>query len=245
MNITDYLINPMGKGSSVLSLPSRRKELDSQYKELNSKIRIIWYMIGEKNLIAHVKIPSRRHVRLYYDVLVQLDIESLPANTHVVNDCIIKVFSNCPSFTYTYAYVFNQHKDLIEWTKRKYPAEVLSKKPTQRNPYEVLSYERSLYFAFKYITSNGRNYIDQIKTESIKITSYTRILSTIQSVDLIKEINNDFNTKKREKIEQPKKQIKNLNKKKESLNTQKRTTRITPSTNKINNTKKTKKTKKI
>lgn len=246
MNITDYLINPMGRGSAVLSLPARRKELDAQYKELYSKIRLTWYMLGDKFYIAHVKIPSRRHERLFYDVLICFDIESIPSNTNVINNCNVQVFSNCPSFTYTYAYIFNQHKDLIDWTRRKYPSEVLSYKPVQRNPYEVLSYERSLYFAFRYITSNGRNYIDQIKTTSIRVTGYTRILSGVQSADEIKELNGSLDEKKKEKQQKiPVKKESSKSKKDDSKSKPKKGVKKTPTVNKVNKTKKSKKTKKI
>lgn len=247
MNITDYLINPMGRGSAVLSLPARRKELDEQYKILYSRIKLTWYLLGDKFYIAHLKIPSRRHEQLYYDVLIQFDIESIPQNTNTINNCNLQVFSNCPSFTYTYAYVFNKNKDLIEWSRRKYPTEVILQKPSQRNPYQILSYERSLYFAFRYLTSNGRNYIEQIKSSSIKITGYNRILTMVQSADRIKELNGQLTAKKENKKIIKKNNTKKNNSQKKPNNSSKRIqpTKVIKTTNKVSTTKKTKKTKKL
>lgn len=244
MNINDYLINPMGRGAAVLSLPSVRKELDEQYKILYAKIKLVWYNLGNKFYIAHLKIPSRRNERLYYDVLIQFDIESILPNTTTINSCNIKVFSNCPSFTYTYAYIFNKNKNLIEWTKKKYPLEVLSQSPSTRNPYGVLSYERSLYFSFRYITSNGRNYIDTIKTESINTTNYNRIISMVNTVDRIKELNGELTQKKEKdkKTERKKGDIPKKNKKSSKPNG---IVKSTKTTNKVKTTNKTQKTKKI
>lgn len=244
MNIAEYLLNPMGRGSAVLALPARRRELESQYKDLCSKIRLTWYILGDKFYIAHVKIPSHRHERIYYDVLIQFDIDSIASNSSVINDCSVRVFSNCPSFTYTYAYIFNKRKDLIEWARKKYPSEVLSKEPMQRNPYQVLSYERSLYFAFRYITSNGRNYVDLIKSTGIKVTSYTRILSSVQSTNQVKELSDSLIEKKKGNHQQ--KQIKKKISKKDDIKVEiKHGVNKTPSTHKTKTVKKSKKTKKI
>ena len=250
MNIRDYLINPMGRGSAVLSLPARRRELDEQYKILYPRIKLTWYLLGNKFHIAHLKIPSRRHERLYYDVLVQFDIESIPSNTSTINNCNIKVFSNCPSFTYTYAYTFNKNKDLIEWVRRKYPSTVLLQKPSQRNPYQILNYERSLYFAFRYLTSYGRNYIEQIKSSSIKVTGYTRILSTVRSSDEIKELDGQLikkETKNTKKVISKSYQKKNNYYQSSKTNSSIRTahTPLLKSTKKVSNGNKAKRTNKI
>lgn len=175
--------NPLGKGASVLMLASTRKILDEEYGNLVQKITHKWYSLQDKYYIAHVKIPSKSSDKLYYDVLLEIDINSIPKNVTVINSSKCRVFSNCPSFVFTYAYVFDKNKDIIPWTKKKYNKKVFESNPVQRNPTELRNYERSLYFAIKYITSNGRNYKAGINLNMVRIRSHVQILNNLQSSD--------------------------------------------------------------
>lgn len=183
MNMIEYMKNPLGKGASVLMLASTRKILDEEYGNLVQKITHKWYSLQDKYYIAHVKIPSKSSDKLYYDVLLEIDINSIPKNVTVINSSKCRVFSNCPSFVFTYAYVFDKNKDIIPWTKKKYNKKVFESNPVQRNPTELRNYERSLYFAIKYITSNGRNYKAGINLNMVRIRSHVQILNNLQSSD--------------------------------------------------------------
>jgi hypothetical protein len=182
------MINPMGRGSTVLMLPEVRRSLDIEYSKLQEKITLVWYSFQDKFFIAHVKIPSRSVDKLFYDVLIEINIDSIPQNSTIINGGSARVFSNCPSFTFTYAKVFNDKGDLIDWTKRKYSEEVFENDPVKRNPMKILSYERSLYFAIKYITTNGRNYKNKVNYHINKIESHISLLNLIKSSDEILEL---------------------------------------------------------
>jgi hypothetical protein len=185
----------MGKGSSVLMLSSIRESLDSHFEKLSPRMSIKWYTLNDAYYVAHVKIPSRKHDKLFYDVLLQFDKESIEDNDIVINHANMSVFSNCPSFTYTYAFVYREKGQLIEWSRSKYNKNILSKRPESRNPNEILSYERSLYLACKYISTSHRNYISKIKTLSVTATSYASILSTVASNDMIENLYKEYDSK--------------------------------------------------
>lgn len=248
MNIVQYMQNPMGKGASALMLGAMRKELDQQYSELHSKIELTWYAIDKKFLIAHVRVPSHSVDNLSYDVLVELDIETIPPNISVINPAKVRVFSNCPSFAFTYAKVFYDNGDLIPWAKDKYNKEILSEDPNKRNPIKLINYERSLYLAFRFITSNGRNYKDKVTRNTEKAKSTKKVLENVKTLE---EVLQEYNTKKKKdkdkkETEQSsvvkKKEVKSSTKKK---NDKKNTTSKTQTTKTVKSTVKTKKIKKI
>lgn len=243
MNIQDYLNNPMGKGSSVLMLSASRESLDSQYEKLSLRMSVKWFMLNKKYYIAHVKIPSRKHDKLYYDVLLQFDTSSF-GDSIVINHADMKIFSNCPSFTYTYAYVCNEKDQLINWTRSKYNRNILRKNPESRNPNEILNYERSIYLACKFITSNSRNYISRIKLSAVKATNHQNILMGIRTNEEIENLYKEYDNiiqrekeKTTKKKDTPKSSV-NTNHKKGSTSSS--STKKTRTTSKTKTTKKTK-----
>ena len=184
----------MGKGASALMLSSVRRTLDEQYLQLYTKISVKWYVVDDKYYVAHVKIPSKSRERLWYDVLLEFDIDTMrDKSTSTINNANVRVFSNCPSFAYTYANVYNHNKDLIDWARNKYPRDIITKQPEVRNPYKVISYERSLYFAIRYVLSGGRNYKAKIDNNTLRTKGYLRITQQIKSLDEIMELYNSHN----------------------------------------------------
>lgn len=242
MKILSYLTNPMGKGSSVLMLGESKKLLDSQYDRLYPKMSIIWYKINNSGYIAHIKVPSNSVDNLFYDVLIEFTIESIENGTSIAfGDEPVKVFSNCPSFTFTYAYVFNKNNELIDWCRSKYSKEIIIKEPEKRNPYKIINYEKSLYFAIKFLTTGGRNYRSKIKTQALNITNYSKIYNQIKSSDKILE---EYSSKKTEVKSKNDITKKNINDSK-SITQYKNKKSLSNKTKKINKTLKTTKSKKI
>lgn len=240
MNMAEYMQNPLGKGASVLMLSSMRKVLDEEYGNIVQQITHTWYSLQDKYYIAHIKIPSKSSDKLYYDVLLEIDISSIPKNVTVINTSKCRVFSNCPSFVFTYAYVFDKNKDIIPWTKKKYNKKVFESNPVRRNPTELRNYERSLYFAIKYITSNGRNYKAGINLNMTRIRSHLQILNNLQSSD-------DVLTAYRSTEETEKTSTKNINTKpqKKTLPPKKKSNGKVSSTKSSAKTKKTSSSRKV
>lgn len=235
MKMAEYMQNPLGKGASVLMLSSMRKVLDEEYLNIVQRISHTWYNLQDKYYLAHIKIPSKSSDQLYYDVVIEIDIDSIPKNVTVINNSKCRVFSNCPSFVFTYAYVFDKNKDIIPWTKKKYNKKVFESNPVKRNPTELRNYERSLYFAIKYITSNGRNYKAGINLNMTRIRSHVQILNNLQSSDDVlsvyrstkeseKTSSKNINVKPQKKITPPKNKNKTSSHSTKTVTKTKRTT---------------------
>lgn len=196
MIIEDYIRNPYGKGISLMS-SDIRTSLDNIYESLKDGIELKWYKVSNQYMIAHVKVPSRSVKTLKYDVVIEFDLSTLEEGRNTINRAKAKVFSNCPSFTYTFAYTFNTKGELCEWARSKYDPEVLSREPKQRNPYLLTGYERSLYLSIKHILS-GRNNIKLIDLIAVKINNFNYILSSIKSQTEIERLYKDGKEKQRE-----------------------------------------------
>lgn len=188
MNMKQWMENPMGKGSSVLQLPVLREKFNKQYEEIHTRMKVKWYCIDQKYYVAHVSVPSLSVDRLFYDVLLEFDIDTIPKSSIVINEGAMRVFSNCPSFTFTYAHVYLEQGILINWAKHKYAKKVTKLDPVQRNPQKVLSYERSLYFAIKFITSEGRSYKSKVTNGMIMLKNPKTITNLIRTSDEILEL---------------------------------------------------------
>jgi len=97
-----------------------------------------------------------------YDVLIEIEYRE-NKRLSLRN---AKFYSNCPSFIYTYAYVFNQESLVIEDLKSKLPSECLTNPPTIRNPIESRGYEKSIYMACRYLLEGFCLTDDYVKKHS-------------------------------------------------------------------------------
>lgn len=174
MNIMEYLDNPLGKGAI---LPGKNFIIDDYNRRfmnlvMDNKISHKILTSGDEYFIHLIISTESKERDNNYDVIIRF----FPGNvTKKVSTTIknynIEVFSNCPSFTYTYAYAYNMNGLLISDLKDKYSKEILSKPPMSRNPGIIVNYEKSIYFACKYIIEND-NLLSKahLKTNSSKLT---------------------------------------------------------------------------
>lgn len=204
MTIRDYLSNPTGKENSSMMLGTIRHKLDSEFRILQHAVSVQWYIIPDQFYVAHLKIPSASYSKVFYDVVLEFDIASID-NEGDFRDKHIRVFSNCPSFTFTYARVFYQKGMLITWLVTKYDSTILGIDPDKRNPDQIINYEKSLYFAFRYLNANAGYYRRGISSRARAIKNTASI---IQSVKSSKEILRETKKKKeqdRARTQKPKK----------------------------------------
>jgi hypothetical protein len=147
-SIKDFVDNPMGKGS--FAIPNRqliKDDLNRRYDKLNQnkKIKVTVYKDGE-DYYFHFLIPSETERLNTYDVVLQFTMgEDDFKFDNFLNRYYVKFFSNCPSFTFTYAYAFNLYGMLIEHLGNKYDEQVLTDDPIVRNPGEIISYENEIH----------------------------------------------------------------------------------------------------
>lgn len=178
LTFKQYLTNPTKyKGNLVMNLSSIKNDLERRYDSLidnkKNKFEIKVYKDGSR-IFIHTKQPSETY-DMFYDVVFELT-----SKEKNIENCSFKVFSNCPSFAFTYAHVFNTRDLLIEELKDKYDKEIFKNNPYQRNFYEMISYEKSIYFSIKYILDNSDE-IDELLVDPESLKSKT--FSDIDNID--------------------------------------------------------------
>lgn len=198
-NISEFLDNPMGKGSSVIMNRAQVKEyLNQKYAMLIDKFGDFKVTVYTHNnsYYYHIIIPSESQRRNTYDVVVQF-VNSDDPKEDFSNDGNlmrhhIKLFSNCPSFTYTYAYVYSEYDKMVDVLQTKFSDTVLTNPPTQRNPGEISSFEKSTYYACKFLKEHrtlltklyiGKNASPAIKTLVKNVRNSDTIMKEIAKED--------------------------------------------------------------
>jgi len=170
----------VSKGSMKLNTKGVIEEYRERYDNLigsGKTFRHDTYTVNPGGrIMVHIKVPSETVDGFYYDVLIELSAEKSAAD---FRDCDIKIFSNCPSFVYSVAYVF-AHWDpsakdkskgkgmMIDSLRGKLPRERLlvpgaekslgkkpvHDKPVTRNPMGIPLFDKSVYFAIFYMLDN-------------------------------------------------------------------------------------------
>ncbi len=190
MTIKEYLVNPYGKGSAFSGISKQQEAVDAQYKDLEASIGVKIYRF-RAYIIYHVVIPSTKKDTVNYDVIIEVDTKDIKPGAASLEDLDFKVFSNCPSFIFTYANAFHNNGMLCEWLLQKYSSEVRKNASVQRNKYGIIGFERSIYLALKYLHSTGKTRYGVYQTSGRKVNSRTEIINAVRSqqqiMDKVKE----------------------------------------------------------
>lgn len=210
MTLDEYINNPGGKGTATTT-----KEMRELYKARYSD-KLAKLLVREKGVlnytlysnkdsyICHMKVPSETVENFYYDVVFFMQ----KSNTRL-DKVDFKVFSNCPSFVFTYTHAFVEKKLFADVLKSKMAKEAIRKEAKLKNPNNEIGYEKSIYFAYLYMYDKGlfdhKLYDLYGKPYSDKI-----LLSNVEDSDTILERRQQLaadKKKDKEKEEAPKKTI--------------------------------------
>ena len=158
LSLEQYVANPTGKGSGyVANRAAIKSGLNMTFIKLLRNHRrqfyAVPYIYGNGDILFYVKVPSEDYKdnKISYDVLFLIQHDKNRSR----EKRLIKLYSNSPSFIFTYCYVYNQHNLIIEKLKSKLPTEALTQFPEIRNPIGSLGYEKSTYIAAMYLL-NGK-----------------------------------------------------------------------------------------
>lgn len=187
MTIMEYYNNPAGVGAAVI--PNREairadytNRFDKLYRTKKDLFRIDVFKDGDEYFIL-VVIPSEDGDRNNtYDVVVKFVPTDMSKSHPTVRAYNIQLFSNSPSFVYTYAYVFDKEELMVKELRNKFSDETFQP-PTTRNPYEGISYEKSTFMAIEFILSNP--YLLE-KTFLNKARSASRLNTLVRTPDKVK-----------------------------------------------------------
>ena len=180
MNIREYLSNPLGKGSAVMQIKHMADLYNKRYENNRQNISHKIYLVRD-TLYFHIKIPSSIDI-IHYDVVIKFMPTKVSTDVTIL-DMDFQVFSNCPSFIYTYANTYNRKGMVIPEIKRKLTKEAIKKSAKVRNPYDIIGYEYSIYLAFKYIMDKRLFSIIDMQQRAIKSKTVMDLYSKIQDFD--------------------------------------------------------------
>ena len=162
MNITfdQYINNPMGEKSSVVTQRGMYKEL---YSNKLGKIllreggRVNYYLYTDKDrYLVYLKIPSEAIDKFYYDVIIEFYTnDNGIKSSRSLKDYNVKFYSNDPSFVFTFAHAFIKNKIFCEDFVSKMSKEAVKHKASEKNPKNIVGYVKSLYFAYLIMQNYG------------------------------------------------------------------------------------------
>lgn len=191
MTLLEYVENPMGKGSMILPNTKMKQGFIETFRNVSDSMKITWYKVQD-NYIAIIGIPSssgsKRGLNFNYDIVFHFNQPS-SLNKAAIMNAEWSVYSNSPSFIYTYAHVFYKKGMICKWLESKLGRTIKTISPNIRNQYNVIGYERSLYLsALKVIQSmtnaltiNG-SFLNPVKA------NYTHLSSLVKSLDEVTEL---------------------------------------------------------
>ena len=162
MTFQQYIDNPLGKKSAVFSQRDMYKELYTKkygavlLRENGSFTTKMYYDKKNDIYYIHMRVPSEVVEKFYYDVVVKFyPIDGTNATSNDLHNYGVKFFSNDPAFVFTYEYVFSKNDLFISELKPRASKTALKSRPTERNPYEIPGYVKSLYFCFLHMKSRS------------------------------------------------------------------------------------------
>ena len=174
LNLKQLLTNPTGRYSAYMSARYKIiEDLNNRYGKLikkHSKFKFHIYK-QKTSYIFWFRIPSENFDKLFYDVFIEFKPNIHCISDYTIENYDIKLFSNSPAFMFTYTYVLNDNKMIVQGLKDKCSKEALKNPPTMKNPVEVYGFEKSCYFACKFISDNkliNKNELEQNKKNITK-----------------------------------------------------------------------------
>jgi hypothetical protein len=182
------MLRPFNKGFSAFQIKLVMNDLVYRYvQNIKNKIKIRIYKENEDYFI-YAKIPSESNSEypdsspIFYDIIIQL----IPPNKASlawdnIREYDAKVFSNIPSFVYTFNYIYHQKRALVNLPSMYYTHRALNEKAKIRNPLNLLGIDKSLWFTIYHI-------------------DYNKLFKKANIDTLVEENLNTFNLLKDEKI---------------------------------------------
>lgn len=231
--LKDYMNNPSGKGSTVI--PNRQiiiEDFKKRYEKIKEHHKFDTEIYRNKDdYFFHILVPSEdKDKEITYDVIIQFTMLDEDFKNDInINRYYVKFFSNCPSFTFTYAYVYNTNNIIVDGFETKYRDEVILNEPNTRNPNQIVSFEKSIYFACLHILSNT-TYLNKLYLNShAKSLNINSLIKRVRTTDkILVEYNKIKKNKEKYKEVQTKRTLnsKGINKKPTTSNKIKPTSKI-------------------
>ena len=186
--ITEFLLSPFNNPNDV-NKDSTYSSKYSSYVSTN-KIRLNAVCVIEESYYYHIKIPSESNKdgNYEYDVVIRFftDSEDVMKDTHL-RRYYVQFFSNSPSFMYQYAYLYKQEGFLIEALYNKLDPDYIDTPPEKTNSNMVKSYDKSIYFACRFLSELKFRFLDKngvINNRKISDSKFFNNITDFKSVKM-------------------------------------------------------------
>lgn len=183
----EFMNSPFGVSTTETKATAEKYE--EKYKQLAQEKKIYCENWTESDgmYMIHIKVPSESQNGLWYDVVVQFftDDEQL-AKQNNLERYYIQFFSNSPSFIYQYAALYKVHGYLIDSLYDKMDPEYSNMLPDKVNPDYKMSYDKSLFFACRFLQDNNYNILRKTGIRLYKKVNMMKFLRSIKDYEMVK-----------------------------------------------------------
>lgn len=186
-SIGEFMHSPFGLNSSM----EKNNKYESLYNTFvqSNKIYIAGYTNIEDSYYVHVKIPSesQKDGKYEYDVVIRFFTDKPELRrVNSLRAYYMQFFSNSPSFIYKYAALYKKEDYLIKVLYDKLDPEYSNVMPTKTNADMELSYDKSIYFACKFLSDGRFRYLNKVGLLLQKKKTPAKFFSDISDFQSIK-----------------------------------------------------------
>lgn len=150
---TPYQVNTAGRNQLI----ERYKKYIAKNQTIPLKIYFTEDGSKVKEVFYHFMIKSESNDEIVYDVVLNLyapDHSIGASSDDSFKNMYVRIFSNSPGFTFTYAYVYNRHKLIPEALEYKFSKQVLKTPPLKTNPRNKVGFDSTTFFALYYLITH-------------------------------------------------------------------------------------------
>lgn len=162
--VYDDFYHPLGRGNTAINFNAKFEELKKKYfTSIVKDIRVSAVKNEKKDIyIFFFKIPSEENdkypTEVYYDVILEfIPKNKSDANASDLKNYNINVFSNSPSFVFTFQYVIKHKYNAVPkcLPYNRLSTLAITKPPEIRNRNEILTVEKTTWWALFHLDRNG------------------------------------------------------------------------------------------
>ena len=186
--LSQFLANPFGAGKSS---SEKISEYERKYKDFlnTNKIYLEGYCKMEDSYYMHIRVPSESNKdgKMEYDVVIRFFTDKMMIKAErTLQNYYVQFFSNSPGFMYHYAVLYKQKGFLIEQLYDKMDPEFFDKLPEKTNPDMKLSFDKSIFFACKYLSEHTFRYLNKLGVIANKLKKPDKFFSDISDFKTVK-----------------------------------------------------------
>lgn len=191
--LDQFLFNPFGLNNNNVT---KARQFDVLYDKEKNKIKLIGYTIVDDSYFFHVKIPSKsqKSDNVYHDVVIRFFTDDPEiSKSSDIRSYYIQFFSNSPGFIYKYAVLYKKYDYLIKFLYDKLDPDYFDKLPKNVENEMDLSFDKSIYFACKYLSEKRFRVLNKIGIgigKKIKPDVFFKGISDFKTVTFNTELRN-------------------------------------------------------